>query len=323
MRKNSQPRGSHPKDPLKEATVVALKRVMDPLIDLMFDTGVTVQEFSQMLRERAVRVADNRVTKQNGRASKSRVAITTGLARSEVARILNSEDSSLKKRLGQHPARRVLAAWFESPRFLTENGEPAVLPIFGRRRSFEKLVAMHSGGIPVRAMLDELMQIDAVERLSDQRIKAKSRLPILTGLTGGAVAVIGERTRDLLDTLTSNLRQTSTPLFEATALLGDADIQLIPLVRREIAEQGENFINNANALLSRARIKQSRSIAKLPKKYRLGVTVYYFQDNVGDTESKNERLRAQRKNLRRQDLALPRNRKVTRSPLPITKIGND
>jgi len=76
---------------------------------------------------------------------------------------------------------------------------------------------MHSRGIPVRAMLDELTQIDAVERLEDQRVRAKSRIPILTGMTGGAIEVIGERTRDLLDTLTNNLRRTSKPLFEGTA----------------------------------------------------------------------------------------------------------
>ncbi len=325
MPRTFQSQGSPLKDPLKEATVVALKRVIDPLIDLMFDAGVTVHELSQLLRERAVRAAAHRVTKDSGRASKSRVAITTGLTRSEVARILKSADSSLNKRLGQHPARKVLAAWFESPRFLTADGEPAVLPIFGRRRSFEELVTMHSGGIPVRAMLDELTQIDAVERLSDQRVKAKSRLPILTGLTGGAVAVVGERTRDLLDTLTSNLRRTSAPLFEATALLGDADIELVPLVRREIAEQGENFINNANALLSRARKKQSRSIAKRPERCRLGVTVYYFQDNIDNTEKlqKNEKLHTQRKNLRRQHATLPRDRKAIHSSFPVTKIGND
>ena len=146
-------------DPLKEATVVALKRVVDPLIELMFDAGVTVHEFSQLVREHAVRTASRRVCKKNGRTSKSRVAIVTGLPRSEVSRILKSDDVSPRKRLGQHPARRVLAAWFDDPRFLAANGDPAVLPIFGKRRSFEQLVATYGGGIPVRAMLDELTPV--------------------------------------------------------------------------------------------------------------------------------------------------------------------
>src|SRR6202021_2241361 len=100
---------SHFDDPLKEATIAALKRVVDPLVDLMFDAGVTVREFSQIVRERAVRTAARRVGKESGRGRKSRVAIITGLPRSEVARILESDDVSPTRRLGEHPARKVLA----------------------------------------------------------------------------------------------------------------------------------------------------------------------------------------------------------------------
>jgi len=290
------PHKSRSDDPLKEATIVALKQVVDPLVGLMFDTGVTVREFSQIVRERAVRIAARRVSKESGRDSKSRVAIITGLPRSEVARILASDDVSPSKRLGRHPARNVLAAWFDNPRFLGTNGDPSVLPIFGKRRSFEQLVAMHSRGIPVRAMLDELTQIDAVEILEGQRVRPKSRIPILTGMTDSAIASIGERTRDLLETLTNNLRRTSKPLFEGTALADETDFEMVSLIRREIAEQGANFINSANSLLGRSSVKAKRST-----KYRLGVTVYYFQDDIEDaTESKPQTTYTRRKNLRRQ-----------------------
>jgi hypothetical protein len=267
-------------DPLKETTITALTRVVDPLIDLMFDAGITVQEFCRLVRERAVRTAAARVAKESGRSSKSRVAIVTGLSRSEVARILRADDLSPEKRLGQHPARKVLAAWYERPSFLNVNGDPAVLPIFGRRRSFERLVAMYSGGIPVRAMLDQLTQINAVEVISGQRVKARSRVPIFTGLTSNAIAIMGERAGDLLETLKSNLRATATPLFEGTALMADVDLSAVPLVRREIAEQGAAFVETANSLLTRSRTKRRRSVLAEPPKCRLGVTVFYFQDEI-------------------------------------------
>lgn len=303
-------------DPLKEATTVVLKRVTDPLVDLMFDAGVTVHEFSQILRECAVRAAVRRVSRESGRESKSRVAIITGLPRSEVARILRSDDVLIRKRPGQHPARLVLTAWFDDPRFLAANGDPDILPIFGKRRSFERLVAMYSRGIPVRAMLDELTQIDAVERLSDQRVKAKSRIPIFTGLTTSAISSIGERTRDLLDTLTKNLRRKSKPLFEGTALIEEADIETASLVRREIAEQGANFISNANSLFSRSHVGPSRSSAKTATiKRRLGVTVYYFQDDIENEASSNSQTTYRpRKNLQRKhDPSKPAKRAIRRS----------
>jgi hypothetical protein len=287
-------------DHLKETTIVALERVVDPLVYLMFDAGITVREFCRLIRERAVRSAVALVKKETGRSSNSRVAIITGLARAEVARILNVEDVSSGTRPGRHPARRVLAAWYDNRRFLGANGDPAVLPIFGRRRSFEQLVAMNSGGIPVRAMLDQLAQINAVEILAGQRVKAKSRVPIFKGMTSTAIANLGERAGDLLRTLGGNIRGATNPLFEETAVLNDVDVAAVPLVRRQISEQGGAFIDGATSLLSRSRTKRRRSILPKSAQCRVGVTVYYFQDELaGDGEIAARTNYSRRKNLQR------------------------
>jgi Family of unknown function (DUF6502) len=272
-------------DPITEATIGALNHVIDSLLDLMFDAGVTVREFNYLVRERAVHTATKRVARDTGRSSKSRVAIMTGLGRSEVGRISRTSAPHKRPKSGQHPARRVLAAWFEDTHFLTAGGEPAVLPIFGKKRSFESLVRIHGGGIPVRAMLDELTQINAVQLLPDQRVRARSRVPISMGLTPDAITAAGERCGDLLQTLTSNLRRVAPPLFEATSLITDADPAMIPIIRREIAEQGESFINGAGSLLKRSLRKSNRASSSLASKRRLGVTVYYFEDEVEESSS--------------------------------------
>jgi Family of unknown function (DUF6502) len=255
------------------------------------------------VREVAVRSAAARIARESGRNSNSRVAIITGLARAEVARILEADEPSFSSRGGQHPARKVLAAWHDTQRFLATNGDPAVLPIFGRRKSFEQLVAAHSGGIPVRAMLDQLTQISAVEILSGQRVKVKSRVPIFSGMTCSAIANLGERAGDLLGTLKHNLRTASTPLFEGTAFISDVNIGIVPLVRRQIAEQGSAFIDGATSLFSRSHSKSSRPSVKKASQCRVGVTVYYFEDeiaNASDPLSSTDTGR--RKNLQRQHI---------------------
>jgi hypothetical protein len=293
-------RGPNPADPVKDATVVALKRLLDPLLDLMFDTGVTVQEFNKIARDRAVRIATRRLVRENGRESRSRVAIMTGLPRSEVAKILNSNDSPTQSTPDQHPARRVLAAWHDDTRFLASNGDPAILPIFGKKRSFEQLVNKYGTGIPVRAMLDELMQLGAVERLDDRLVVARSRVPVLTGLTSRSIEAVGERGRDLLGTLAHNIRPGPQHFFEATAVVDDGDVEMATFLRREITEQGANFINGATSLLNRSQVKRGPKTVKPPKTCRLGVTVFYFQDEPppGD-EAESLPMRGRRKNLRR------------------------
>lgn len=286
-------------DPLKEAAIAALERVVDPLVDLMFDTGITVQEFSRLVRDRAVRSASARVARESGRESNSRVAIATGLARAEVARILATDELSFSARIGQHPARRVLGAWYDNQRFLDSNGDPAALPIFGKRKSFEQLVALHGGGIPVRAMLDQLNQFGAVEVLSAQRVRVKTRIPIFRGMTVSAIANVGERAGDLLGTLKTNLHTTSTPLFESTALVSDIESGMVPLVRKQMAEQGVAFIDSASSLLSRSRKKLSRSVTKDSSLCRVGVTVYYFENGISQSALGSSSDYKRRKNLQR------------------------
>ena len=246
-------RTSYETDPIKEATLGALELILDPLLDLMFDVGLSVQELNFLTRSRAVHVATTRLVKDGGRRSNSRVAIITGIPRSEVTKISKLSKSHARKKVSQQPARRTLAGWFSNPRYLSSTGEPAVLPIFGKRRSFENLVARYGVGIPVRAMLDELIQIGAIERLPNQRVTIKTRVPVSVGLTPTAIGAIGEHCKNLLETLIQNIRRAERPLFEATSLISDASPNLLPVIRREIADQGTSLINSTSSMLKRSR----------------------------------------------------------------------
>ncbi len=288
-------------DPLKDATLNALSQLMDPLLNLMFDTGVTVREFTQLLRTQATSSATRRIMREAGTSNKSRVSILTGLPRSEVARLLRKPPVDEPPRRAQHPIRKILAAWFDDPNFLTKEGDPAVLPAFGKRKSFERLVGKYGSGVPVRAMLDELTRINAIEWLENQRIRPRHRIPLITGMTATSVSMIGERGRNLLETLLANAHTAKSPLFEATAMIDHASAATIAIGRREILQQGTNFISSADALL--ARLKHSsqggRNSQGRPGK-RIGVTVFYFEEGERQIESGLSRQAiSHRKNLRR------------------------
>jgi hypothetical protein len=164
-------------------------------------------------------------------------------------------------------------------------------------------------------MLDELTQIDAVERLADQQVRIKSRVPILTGLTKNAITAVGERCGDLLQTLNNNVRRALPLLFEATALVCDADPEMVPIIRREIAEQGTSFINGASSLLKRSRNKPSGTSPKSAAKCRLGVTVYYFEEQIEATRLEKSVKQSRRTNLRRQQ-------GKSRGAKPVQPLGN-
>lgn len=286
-------------------------RIIDPLLDFIFDGGISIPELTFLIRERSVRAAAKRTLKENGRISRSRVAIITGLPRSEVSRILRSPDNIPVPPRGQNSARRVLSGWYEDAKYLTEAGEPAILPIFGKRRSFERLVSDYAGGIPIRAMLDELTLLDAVERLPNQQVRPRARLTVLTGVTDSAIAAVGERGRDLIETLTGNVRNRSDPLFEATALVNDADEEMVAMIRREVVAQGSSFVNSIHSLLNRSRKGRTPSSRKNVLPRRVGVTAFYFQDDFqGKGPNEPDPSTRRRKNLRRIDNAPDHSRRA-------------
>jgi hypothetical protein len=279
--------------------LLAWRRIVDPLLEMLFDSGVTVQEITRLIRERSIHAATRVILKECGRVSNSRIAIMTGLPRSEVSRVLKAKDDSLTARPGNHPARRVLAAWYDSPTFLGANGKPAILPIFGKRRSFEQLVQFNGGGIPVRAMLDQLLQIDAVEILRDQRVKARSRIPVLPGLSGTAIANLGDRIAELIETLKGNLRKPMDPLFERTAVMGRVDLDLLPLFREEIAVRAAKFIDSTNAMFNRTRSKSARTAGHPSRACRVGLTLYYFEKVQPGGNITHRAGKVRRKNFKR------------------------
>jgi len=267
----------------------------------MFDCGVTVREFTQLLRGLAVAKANSRISDESGRSNKSRVSILTGLPRSEVTRLLATHPSRRFFERVQHPTRKVLSAWFDDSAFLTKEGDPAVLPAFGKRRSFERLVNKYGGGVPVRAMLDELTRIDAIEWLGGQRIRPRNRIPMMTGLTSTSILMMGERGRNLLETLLANAHAKRNPFFEATAAAESIDAAGLSIGRREVLQQGTNFINSIDGLfdqLKRSAAQNSRKRHQMVK--RMGVTVFYFEDTAApNPQNSQPKAMVRRKNLRR------------------------
>ncbi len=151
-------------------------------------------------------------------------------------------------------------------------------------------------------MLDELTRINAVERLSGQRVRPKARYPILTELSPDAIGMIGDRAADLLATLLKNARGVSPPLFEATVATIDADSRLTGFIQREINQQASSFIGGVNALLDRTRAKRRASgSATTPPVRRVGVTVFYFEgDGTRSTAPRSSQTgKIKRQNLRR------------------------
>jgi hypothetical protein len=186
---------------IKSGAKKALRKLMEPLAGFACDCGLSVNEVVLLLEEGAVRNAAHRQHQKKRRINVSGIAAVTGVSRAKASLILTQDNSGVARLHDRYlsPANRILEAWHCDPRFLTAQREPAELKLFGRRGlTFESLVIQYGRGIPVRAILDELTSMGAIEVRVSQGIQAKTLVAVDRRITPQMIRALSGGLTDLL-----------------------------------------------------------------------------------------------------------------------------
>jgi len=142
------------------------------------DCGITCPQAERLLRAVCVREAAEAEVKARKKPNFSRIALSTGLDRKEVARLLRRPlriESQLETR--PHPGDQVLEGWYADQTFAVK-GRPLTLSIKAPRRglpSFWSLANRYAPDVYPGLILRELLRIGAVETLYDGRVRALTR----------------------------------------------------------------------------------------------------------------------------------------------------
>ena len=154
-----------------QALVRALYKVLRPMVRLLLRHGMSYRAFSDVARNVFVDVAEEEFSLPGRKPSHSRTAVLTGINRKDIAKLKDRphplSDQSLD---APNPAARVITAWTNDARFHDTAGAPKSLLVEEQATqpdSFTTLAKEYSSDVPVRALLDELVRIHAVEREGD------------------------------------------------------------------------------------------------------------------------------------------------------------
>jgi hypothetical protein len=155
-----------------------------------------------------------------------------------------------------------------------------VLPAAGPKGSFEALARKYSGEPRIRALRTELIRAKAVTRLPDGSLQALSRTFANARWEPTGVAVLGERVRDLLDTLVHNLRHPSRPRYARTVMSDRIDPRTLALLQRDLSTSADVLCDTADDALHDPTTNIGRTGQSSPA--RLGITVFVFEDSPRD-----------------------------------------
>jgi len=273
-------------EPLKAAIRSAVLRLLDPLVKWLLEAGMGVGDFVAL-----VKIAYVRAAREQGAATGefkgpniSRISVVTGLTRLEVTNILAAGASDPIARGWRQRAERVLSGWWNDPAFQDEAGRPARLPIRGPKRSFAALVERYSGERSrVATILEALLRVKAVRRLTDGRLEAVSRSYATVRWNPDGVIEFGEQLSEHCATLVHNLRFPARARYVRRVLNARLDPRYVPMLVRDLEQQAETFADSTDdALNDPGQTVPGRSKEETAS---LGVALYLFETRSAEEVS--------------------------------------
>jgi hypothetical protein len=178
------------------ALIDAVEAVLRPLMPLFHAYGVSHTDLSQALARLVVYDTAEALEREGRPTTPARLALMTGLTRSEVQKHLAEHDTSVRRHSERTstalvpPA--VLTAWNTDPRFSTPYGAALDLSLDSnaRLRNFYDLVAAVAPTADAETILDQLLAAGCVE-IAGGYVRCTNRAYIPRGVSTDRIARFG------------------------------------------------------------------------------------------------------------------------------------
>jgi len=257
----------------------AVLRLLRPLVRILLRNGMSYGTFSDLAKWIYVDVATKEFVIEGKKQSTSRVAVLTGLSRKEVKRtqgIKRPDDSAQDEKYNR--AARIIAAWRREPEFQDADGEPSVLSISGPWSTFSDIVRRFSGDMPVRAVLDELLRIGAVEQLDNGNIALVKKAYIPENSEAEKINILGTDVRHLIGTIDNNLNLVSTEArFQRKVSYDNLPKEALPAFKKLSFKKAQKLLEQLDGWLA----ENDRDVNPAVKgtgRHLAGLGIYYFEE---------------------------------------------
>lgn len=138
--------------------------VFGPIVRLLLAHGVTYQRLSETLKSVFIEEAQRGAKTRSGRMSDSYLAVTTGIHRKDIRRLLGAKAQPLSNAAGDAPQGLpavVFTRWLSDSAYCDAAGQPRPLARYGNgERGFEDLVKSVSKDVHPRTVLNELIRLE-------------------------------------------------------------------------------------------------------------------------------------------------------------------
>lgn len=266
----------------------AFLRVFRALARLSLRQGVPFDTVAEVLKRAFVDVAHDEFAIPGRKQSASRIAVLTGIHRKEVGRIL-ADDQSVDAEEADviNNAAGVIGAWRRDKRYQDKRGKPHALEFEGRGATFSDLVRRYGlGDVPARAMLDELLRVNAVERLRDGRIKLIASAYLPATASPEAVAILGTDAADLVAAIDHNLTcEPDAGFFQRKVAYDNLPEEAMDEILEKIRRDGREVIERIDRTMAKHDRDANSKVEGTGRKRAMFGVYCYAEDVPEDDES--------------------------------------
>lgn len=258
----------------------AIEQLLRPLVRLLLRHSVSFGAFEAMAKRVYVDVAYKEFNIPGKKPTTSRVAVLSGLTRKEVQHLLAEPvDHEVDVADRYNRAARVLTGWARDADFIDAEGQPRPLDADGER-SFAALVRRHSGDMPARAVLDELVRVGAVRQRPDGRLELLTRAYVPQTSAVDKLGILGCDVADLITTIDHNLQHgADDPRFQRKVMYDAIPLAALPAFRKLSAQQAQSLLEKLDAWLSTQDVEKSPEDPGIACA-RVGMGIYYFEEHL-------------------------------------------
>lgn len=220
-----------------------------PIVSLCVRRGIKLQEFLEVAKRAFVDAAQRELTASAERVNVSRVAVMTGLQRSDVTRL---QKVSAEPPYSINLITRIIGQWRHDKNFSTK-GSPKPLQIKGNTPlSFSQLVMSISKDVNPATVLFELERLGAVvKKRGIVELNSEGFTPTLEQ-EEDAFKLLGADISDLTNGVEGNLARTSTePNLHITTRYDNVVVSEVPQVRKWLLKKGSEFQSQVRAYVSK------------------------------------------------------------------------
>ena len=269
------------KPQVKNALFSAVMKLLRPLVRILLRNGIPFKAFADLTKWVYVDVAMKEFGIPGKSQTDSRVSIITGLSRKEVNRQKKIERFSDSEAINRYNrAARVIRGWLNDDRFKDINGRPKSLPFDVGRVTFSDLVKNYSGDVPPRAVLDELLNIDAVKRRKNGRIDLRARAYIPSADGSALYSILGMDVAYLITTIDHNINSPDDKrIYQRKVSYDNVSVEASERIRHLSSEKAQHFLESMDGWLSKYDRDVNPDVNGSGRKM-VGIGIYYFEKDM-------------------------------------------